>query len=216
MMNDSENSNHDKVEHDCSSVVDYNSVKSLKSSGGMVSNAIGTRETKDVTRLRRVVLVVIFLSAIIVGVSVFVIILRQEKAKMDQAYDTETKKIFNSLTNGMQGLVGSLDLFSTLVVSHARSSNSKWPFVTIPDFPNHAEKLLANGVGNTLLMTVIVSPEDRLKWEQFALNKSNIVQSALRIMETDRNYYGNVNWNYSIPPMVLNVSDFSPIPYDTT
>jgi hypothetical protein len=219
MMSNYENDAHDNVnDEDCTSVGDDKSVNNTKSSGeNVATNTIGTKESKDVARLRLVVLFVIFISAVAVAVSVYIIIRRQEMNKFDEAVISETEKIVNSVVDGMRHLIGSLDMFSTLVISHARNTNSKWPFVTVPDFPNHASKLLSNGVGNTLIMSVIVTPENRLQWEQYSVENSNIVQSALRIMETDKNYHGDINWNYTISPVIVNTSMGSPIiPYDTT
>jgi hypothetical protein len=217
MMNNNKNNEKDGV--DCSSVCDDNSVRSVDAASrdNVTTNAIGTKETKDVNRLRLAVLFVIFLSAVLVGFLVFFITRREEMTKFHEAFDAETLKIYTSIGDGLKRLVGSLDSFSTLAVSYARSTNSTWPFVTIPDFPNHASKMLSNGVGNTLIMSVIVTPANRLLWEQYSMNNSNIIPEALQLMATDKNYYGDTNRNYTLTPVVVNASvDFPPIPYDTT
>jgi hypothetical protein len=221
MMKDYENSRRNNLDIDCNSVPDDGSVNSdtsMKSSRSKYRKSeIGTKETKDVVCLRFVVFLVLFVSALLVGIAVFVSIRKEERVKFEESYITEVSKLFESLTIASKNMIGSLDMLSTIVVSHARDSNSTWPFVTIPDFPNRISKQLSTGVGVALTMSVIVQPKDRLKWEEYAMNNSDIVPQALKIMETDKNYHGEVKWTYRNEPVVVEIAEVSrPIPYDTT
>jgi hypothetical protein len=218
MTNDYENENghhNDNIDNDCNSVYDDDSCNSVKPTRR--NTEIGTKETKDVVCLRFVVFLVLFVSALSVAIIVFVTIRKEEKEKFRDTYSTEVTKLFESFTISLKNMVGSLDMLSTTVVSHARDSNSTWPFVTIPDFPNRVSKHLSTGAGVILTMSVIVEPNDRLKWEEYAMNNSDIVPKALHIMETDKNCYGEVNWTYRNEPVVVEVADtYRPIPYNTT
>jgi hypothetical protein len=218
MMKDYGNGRDANMDIDCSSVRDEESLKSGKSSGSKHrNNEIGTKETKDVVCLRFVVFLVLFASVVSVGVTVFLTIRKEERSKFEEAYDSEVSKVFTSITTSLKTLVGSLDMFASIVVSHARDSNSTWPFVTIPDFPIRVSKQLSSGVGVALTMSVIVQPKNRLEWEEYALNNSFIVPQALRIMETDKNFYGRTDLEYRIEPTVVELTDsFRPVPYNTT
>jgi hypothetical protein len=215
MSTDVENKGSCDVDQDSSSHHDDGSIK--QSSGIRQDNSIGTKETKDVVCLRFLVFMVLFVSAVSVAVSVYLIIRNEERAKFKEAYNIEKEKIYETMSTALKSLVGSLDLLSTDIISYSHSSNSTWPFVTIPDFPNRVSKLLSNGVAITISLSCIIKPENRLKWEEYAMNNSDIVEKSLRLMETDKNFYGEPNWNHTIAPQIVTLRNMSePIPYNTT
>jgi hypothetical protein len=127
--------------------------------------------------------------------------------KFKETFDTEKLKVYDSMARNLEKKVGSLDFFSTLVISQARNSKSTWPFVTVPDFPNRLSKLLSRGTAISLFMSVSVEPKHCVQWEQYASNKNIIVLESLQIMETDKNVYGSIDWNSTVVPVVVKVSD---------
>jgi hypothetical protein len=160
------------------------------------TTTIGTKETQDVSRSRLVVLIVLITSAISVAVTTFILIRNAQQKAFRTAFNQNSIKVLQSISRVLENSISSLDMIATAAVSHASSSNLTWPYVTIPDFPNHAAKALSSCFGLSLYFVVLVQPDQRNQWENYTAANSHIVNDSLRFMSNDKNFYGNATREY--------------------
>jgi hypothetical protein len=149
---------------------------------------VGAKETKTVSRLRLFVLSVLVVSATCVGWAVYRYIRTSERAKFVEYYTCDTKKLFEAIGESMYSTVASMDLIATNIVYHARQQqqqqpNLTWPFITVPDFAARTAKTLVLSKGISFWFSVIVPPELRDKWEAYAWENRNIVNTTLQIVK---------------------------------
>ncbi|CAB9527558.1 Receptor-type guanylate cyclase gcy [Seminavis robusta] len=108
---------------------------------------IAQKESKAVFCLRLLVVLVLVASAAVVVVFTY----RAGECGQDMGSD-----------------IGSTDVFTKQLVAYARASNSTWPFVTLPNFGLHAGKLLKLSKAFVAVVTVLVEPEQKAEWEDYA------------------------------------------------
>ena len=63
---------------------------------------------------------------------------------------------------------GSIEDFAVTVSSYAESTNSKWPNVTIPHFPERARRLAKLTGLDAVTLAPLVHEEDKLGFEEYA------------------------------------------------
>jgi hypothetical protein len=175
---------------------------------------IGTKETKDVGRLRLIVLAILVSSSIGFASVAYVYTRRSEVEKFEETFTSDANKVMEYIGHGLENIFGSLDMLATNIVSYERSSNETWPFVTIPNFPNRASKFLSGCNGFLTTVTVLVKEEDRARWEKYSWENRAIVNESLRILETDTNYRGKIFWD--VPVVSHMQSDYGDVPFNET
>jgi hypothetical protein len=81
--------------------------------------------------------------------------------------------------------LGTIDAYTASLVSSAKSSNQKFPFVTIDDFAFRTEKtrLLTDSV--TISIQPLVQPEQRRAWEEYAAANNSWVNETMTLLSTD-------------------------------
>ena len=134
-------------------------------------------------------------------------------SKFRDNFTSDAIKIFEAIGSGIESSFAVLDLMSTTLVSHAQAANETWPFVTLPNYANRASKTLAISNGIALFLSVLVKPEQRLAWEEYAWQNRWIVNESLHVMKTDSNYRGPVFWGI---PLSREVYDVESIPYNVS
>ena len=175
---------------------------------------VSKNETKWVTQLKLLVLLILVLSAITVGCGVFFYIRGSETSKFHENFTSDAIKIFEAIGSGIENSFAILDTMSTTLVSHARSTNQTWPFVILPYYANRASKILTVGAGIALYSSVLVQPNERLAWEEFVWeNRYILVNESNRVMATDQNYYGGINWQL---PLSREIYFDDIVPYNET
>ena len=173
---------------------------------------LAKRETKDVFRLK--ILVLVFLALCTSGVACLVYFYteNQEVYQFETQFHSDANKVLDAIGDGVETTFGALDIMATMMISHAKSSNDEWPFVTLPNFANHASKIRSMSIGMLLWSAVIVSYDNRIAWESYADENRGWVNSTIGIMETDPNYHGPLVWDGPISRPIY--GDYGPIPYN--
>jgi hypothetical protein len=174
---------------------------------------IGGNETNDVRRGRIIVITLLLLSALSAGFF-FWSLRRSERNLFRATFNDDALKLSESLFSGVMNTFASLDLLSTVMVSHARTANDSWPFTTLPHFPIVAAKTLSMSAAVSVAATMLIDGAyQRKQWEKYAWKYGrSLVNETLHIMQTDFNYFGEIPWNV---PLTYSVhDDYNPIPYN--
>jgi hypothetical protein len=179
-------------------------------------NQLSHKETKNVRRLKLGMITVLGVSAIVAGVLSFWYLRRQEKIKFQTMFRDDASKVGQSLYGSVMDAFGTMDVLSTMMVTHANSANETWPLTTLPHYGNVVSKILSMSVAFNVWTVVLVDgTEQRLRWEEYSWNQRSFVNETLRIMNTDPAYSGKIPWN--IPTYrSLHDADNNPLPYNET
>lgn len=115
--------------------------------------------------------------------------------------------------------VGALDVLALSVVSIARSSDQKFPFVTIPEFGSYAAKVAPLTGALTTSLVPIVRYEQRLEWEEYAAGNNTYlktyVDASHHLQDAWSQYYGPKSQDYSWTSRDIIYGENGNIPYNT-
>lgn len=129
---------------------------------------IGSDETRQVKKLRFLVLAVLVACTIGVAIAVYRYVDASEQQAFEQAFYGNSEKIMESIGSTLDVTLGSLDTLQVSMVSHAKATGQKWPFVTIPDFAVHAEKVRSMSKSLFVFEYLLVEEEERRAWEEYS------------------------------------------------
>jgi hypothetical protein len=202
------------------STSDTNTNKNSNATNGQSQRSIqqptlSQKETRNVIYLRRGVVIILVLSAATAGILSFWYLYRAEKIKFQTAYNDYAYKIGQSMYSGVLNTFATLDLLSTVMVTHAGSANETWPYTTLPNYANVVAKMLSQSAGITIWSMMLVNGTDgRQQWETYVASKQvQHVANTLGMMETDPNYYGTIPYDVPIVPEIHDGS-LIPLPYN--
>lgn len=173
-------------------------------------------ETNAAVRFKLVVsiVLVLVLSAVAVALSVYFCKSKSEETHFQLQFTADSNKIFEAIGTNLDKTLGSYDSLSVALVSHARSVGAKWPFVTLPDFAIRVLKLLPLSETISIAVLPIVTPVQRLQWEEYARKNNYWVNESIRIQETWKEYSGPVIYDWQPTNEVH--GDFDVVPYNET
>jgi hypothetical protein len=105
---------------------------------------IANAENNLVFWIRMIILAALVASTVSVACVVYFYTSDSEEEAFEKQFTSDSLKVFEAIGTSLDLTLGAADAFIVKVVSHARFSNSTWPFVTIPDFAVQAAKLLGS------------------------------------------------------------------------
>ncbi|CAB9510944.1 Receptor-type guanylate cyclase gcy [Seminavis robusta] len=153
------------------------------------------KEKKAVTCLRLVLLAVLVVSAVVVSVVLYLYTSGKEQEEFESQFDSDVFKLMESLGQHLDLTLGSVDAFVYKMVSHAKSSKSEFPFVTVPDFGVQAAKVLSTSVFFYLGSYASVKNDQRLAWENYTADPNNhywLEENIHQVQVDDPNYHGPI------------------------
>jgi hypothetical protein len=184
-----------------------------QSVGQQQQQQLSQKETQSVRRLKLGMITILTVSAIVTGVLSFWYLRRTEHLKFQSMFHDDASKLGQSMYGGVIHVFGSLDLLSTMMVTHAHSANETWPLTTLPHYGIIASKILSLSAAFNIWTTMLVNgTEQRLQWEEYAWDHRSFVNETLHIMETDPAYSGEIPWNISMKQSLHD--DYNEIPYN--
>lgn len=215
MLEDGPGNDDDEEEDDFQYEGDDNAKNSKKS-------IIGMRETKAVFILKLIVVLVLILSATIVGTSTFLFLSRNEDQQFQLQYKEDAYKILEAMGSSLDKTLGLLDSVAVQLDSHATSqqqqqqeSSSSWPFVTLPDFAVKLSKIFPLTDAIVVNVHPLVRNDQREAWENYAQNNNAWVDESMAVQAEWEGYYGPVTFNGTLNLTTLH-SDFEDLPYNLT
>ncbi|CAB9511296.1 Receptor-type guanylate cyclase gcy [Seminavis robusta] len=146
---------------------------------------IAKDENRLIGGIRLLVVVVLVASALAVSISVYRYMSGSEEEAFETKFESDADKVLEAMGKTLDQTVGATDAFIRQIVSHARHSNSTWPFVTMPDYGLHAGKLLKLSKDFTCSICVFVEPDQREDWLEYANDNLHWVDEAKAIQDKD-------------------------------
>jgi len=151
--------------------------------GRRQGNDIAVQESRAVTIVR--FLVVILLLAVTAGVAygVYFYVSESETEDFENDFDDSSEKVLDSVGSVLDQSLGAIDNFMVSVISYAERSNSTWPYVTIPDFSVRAAKVLSLSKASVFGVYARVTADDRAGWEQWANENNDWINESIEVQE---------------------------------
>ncbi|KAL7572637.1 hypothetical protein ACA910_010388 [Epithemia clementina (nom. ined.)] len=149
------------------SLNEFNDEDEVESKNNDHHALIAKRETKQIFRLRVLVFSVLFLSMVLVSVVTYYYTSTNEQTGFEEAFKDNAGKVLQSLGASLDKALAGVDAFVVSMLSYARETNQTWPYVTIPDFEARSTKFLALTKAVVFMEFPLVTPETRLRWEQY-------------------------------------------------
>lgn len=197
---------------------DDNSSRSSSISGGELAK----KETKAVTTMRLGLFATLIVATLVVACSAYFVVNSKERSAFESAFDNSGLKIVEAFQSIAERKLGAIATFASMITSHALSSSSQWPLVTIPNMEAQAERIQSLAGSAKIAFAPIVEASDRLEWEDYTLNNGfDWVSESHSYLDTkqshgNRNLYrfGRETLDESAEEKVDFSTGFSPRIYD--
>ena len=172
-------------------------------------------EAKAVFWARLVLLIVLMGAAVGVSITILMYVKDNENDAFDEHFEESAGKILEAIGNTLDNTFSSLDVLAASMVGYADATVQNWPFVTVPFFGHSASKLLLLSKLKLLATLPVVSPENRLEWEEYSLlHGKDWIDKDMSLMETDPNYFGPIYYDYEEYGVIF--GELEDVPYNTT
>jgi hypothetical protein len=141
-----------------------------------IKNALARQETKQVFRLRVLVILVLFAAAASISASIYMII---QNANMEE-YQLQYEGTANKLVDSLQDVLAEMAAISGIAVATTAdvlqfysNSNESWPFVTMSNFQQRAGS--ARRISGAIYVSInpIVQSNKLSDWERYVLSDAN-------------------------------------------
>jgi len=167
-------------------------------------------QTRHVRQLRLLVLLVLVAAAVAVAAVVYAYTRTRQVQTFQSTFDGYARQILGTVQNNARYKLEAISALAlhiqdyaitTRKASTSNSSNSWWPYVTVPYFEEHvmATKSLTDAVG--VLLFPIVSPSQKEPWERYSVSHRDWLDESYKIqryrygkdgLELDDNRPGSV------------------------
>jgi hypothetical protein len=169
------------------------------SDGFFGTTDVAKRDTKRVLHLKVLVILFLILSATIISVVVYTYITQSEQKQFQAKCSSDAEKVHSAISTSIQRSLGVLNTIAVILVSYASDKGLEWPFVALPDFALHASKMLPATDGLYVSVVPIVTPAQKIQWEDFAFRNDIWVNQSLALQEVWDGYQGEImkDWERS-------------------
>jgi hypothetical protein len=152
-----------------------------------VELVVAETETCYVRYLRVLVVLILMLATAICAAAVFMYTSNTENQDFELAFNQYARLIVDTVHANTQHKLEATGAIAALVQGHAITSNSSWPFVTVPFFEEHimSTRSLADAYG--VFLIPIVSDENRLDWERYSVERRGWISESYK---SQRDVYG--------------------------
>jgi hypothetical protein len=159
--------------------------------------SITKSENQAVFWLRMILILVLLFSAVVVVVVVYTYSSTEEENSFESEFESDAQKLFESIGNNFDLTMGAADAFMFRIVSQARSTNAVWPYVTIPDLPVQAAKLIGQTNSIYVAFYPLIPGDKRKEWENFTKHNDGWVEESLRVQSKNPNFHGPILTNFT-------------------
>ena len=132
---------------------------------------LANKETKVVSCLRLVVIMVLLATALGVSVGTYLFARRVEEEAFRHDFDSVAKTTLLSFVEAFENYLSALDSLSQGITSHALSTGSTFPNVTVDDFHVKAATMRAQTGSLYSFYLAFVTDETRAGYEQYCRNR---------------------------------------------
>lgn len=162
-----------------------------RSSSWSLATNTGRPEPKAVFRLKLLLIAIFLCSTVTVASLVYYYAHSAESSALEHRFNDEAGKLLDSVGDGFYHSMGVLDAYVVDLVAHAESSNSPWPFVSLPHHAVRASKVRTQSRAFYVGQCHLVTNETREEWERYSLQMGDSwVKEVLRVQKSDPDYHG--------------------------
>lgn len=136
------------------------------------------RETRGINILRCVVLILLITVATLASVGVYFFSLQTETRKFEDDFETNARLIIDSFQRSVGRELGAIHSMSTSITSLVRATMQEFPYVTIPEFELRGSDLRIQADALIVHWMPLVTDEQRVAWEEFAMQNRDQVDLA--------------------------------------
>lgn len=153
---------------------------------------IARAETQRILLLRGIFFVFLLLASVGVSVGVYFFLRTNEEQRFQEKFDDTGSKLLEAIGTVLENTLTATDTFAVAATIFARSSNSRWPFVTIPEYAVQGSKL--RSLSKIFLLSVYhyVEHEERSEWENYTRANDAWVDQGIQTQKVDPNFRGNI------------------------
>lgn len=148
------------------------------SASGLESVA-GRKDTRIAARLRLVVAALFLSMGIIFPIIIYKTTRSNEEEAFEDRFDGLATKVVSSMENRLSRSFGSLESLRIAISSHVRTSDDKWPFVTLPDYDLRAESVKSLGGVLSVSVRPIVEFSQNKAWEDYSVSNIGWLEQSM-------------------------------------
>jgi hypothetical protein len=165
--------------------------------GGMCTQ----RETKALSLLRVMVIVVMLAACGLVSVSTFLYTRDKEEKEFESNYSEYASLVLNTFQDRIGLELAALDSLAADISSAARSTGSEWPAVTVPDFEMRGAKThnLANVL--SLMFLPVATVGTRSAWQDHTVRDQSWLQDSLDFLAAGTTVGGGSDAGLELEPI---------------
>jgi hypothetical protein len=160
------------------------------------SEQFAVKETKALFWIRLFLFSIVLVSAVCTAVAVYYYTSDAESKEFEERFDNEAAKIFEAVGGSLNLSLGAIDSFIVGLLSYARTTNSTWPYVTLPDYAVRVAKLRAFSKAFSVSQYHFVNGDQREEWEEYSFAHDSWVTEAMQFQKKDRNFHGKLMSEY--------------------
>jgi hypothetical protein len=158
---------------------------------------LARRETKGVKVLGVLVLVLLFVTATLASAGIYFYTSNEETQNFESGYQANAQRIVESFHDAVERRLEAINSMATAMTSYSLDTKQKFPFVTIPHFELRGSDLRVQADATNILWLPLVTDENRVAWEEYALiNRFQIDEAFLedeKGRERQDDYFGLTN-----------------------
>lgn len=136
------------------------------------------QQSKAVSRLKAVVLLVLLAAACLVSGIIYAITHRGESSEFNAEYEGMADQIVERFERVLLDRIYALASLSVAFTAYAEAANATWPFVTINHFQERAEVARELSGAMHIQMVVYVEDSERKQWEQYSVEQDWLTETV--------------------------------------
>lgn len=153
------------------------------------------RATRAVNVLRFAVLAVMISAAVAISVGVYIYTRSEEEGNFVVQYEADASKLLSSFRDAVEYKLGAMNNFANSFTSHALTTNSVFPNVSLPHFAVKGQDMRIAAEAYVVHWLPLVTDETREAWEQYSFENRQIFDTEwsedMRLKaEQDETYLG--------------------------
>jgi hypothetical protein len=128
------------------------------------------KDTRIAARLRILVALLFLTMGIVFPIIIFKTTRSNEVEAFEASFDGLAIKLTSSMESSLSRKFGALESLRVAISSHAQTSNTSWPYITVPDYDLRAENAIALGGLLSVSLHPLVKVNEKLTWEDYSVS----------------------------------------------
>lgn len=139
---------------------------------------LAAKETRVLRYIRLALCVILLLAASVVAASVYIYTSNDEEDAFREEFLEYAKAIEDTVQTNAQNRLEAIGALAAQIQAHAHTTNSTWPFVTVPFFEDQVNVMKSLTDAYVIALYQVVTNKDRLAWEAYSLQNQHWVNDS--------------------------------------